>query len=323
MAGQSMRDIKRRIRSVKSTQQITKAMEMVAAAKLRRAQQQVTAGLPFAEKLQGVLKRVVRDGGLRTDAKSVHPLLEQREVERVAYVIITADRGLAGGYNANVLRLARETIEDDTREKHIIAIGRKGRDHMVRRNIPLYAIEGGRDYLYVGDELSYDEARVVSRLVTTLYEEGEVDEVIFIHNVFVTAATHEPTVTRLLPISEDIVAGDTPEATQSSDEQERAPEQSATDAEDESDERPIYEPDAETVLNILIPRYIESQVYSILLGAKASEQGARMLAMRNATENADEMIDALTLSFNRARQNSITTELSEIVGGANALAGGE
>lgn len=304
MAGQSMRDIKRRIRSVKSTQQITKAMEMVAAAKLRRAQQQVTAGLPFAEKLRGVLARVVRDGGLRNSAKSVHPLLEQRDVKRVAYVVVTADRGLAGGYNANILRLARDTMEDDARERDIIAVGRKGRDHFVRRNIPLYSDDMETDYIYVGDELSFEEARVVASLISKAFTEGKVDEINFIHNAFVSAATHVPTVTRLLPIAEADIAGEESVGTEEGD-------------------RPIYVPDAETVLNILIPRYIESQVYSILLGAKASEQGARMLAMRNATENADEMIDKLTLSFNRARQNSITTELSEIVGGANALAGGE
>lgn len=305
MAGNTLRDIQRRIRSVKSTQQITRAMEMVAASKLRRAQQQLTAGLPFAAKLKGILARVVQHGDLRASMQELHPLLDKREVRRVAYIVVTADRGLAGGYNASIIRLTTDTLADDARDKEIIAVGRKGRDFYVRGDIPLRSIYGTSNYVHIGDELSYQEARVVSRLITQAYQEGEVDEVIFIHNTFVSAATHVPTVTRLLPIEAEDIAEDV---------------EGDVDAEAI---RPIYEPDPETVLNILIPRYIETQVYSILLGAKASEQGARMLAMRNATENADEMIDALTLSFNRARQNSITTELSEIVGGANALAGGE
>lgn len=306
MAGQSMRELKRRIRGVRSTQQITRAMEMVAAAKLRRAQQQLTAGLPFTEKLERILSLIVRHRDITARKASIHPLLEVRDVKRVLYVVVAADRGLAGGYNANLLRLAQATINEDPREKLILAVGRRARDFLVRRGVPIYSGNMEADYIYIGDELNYSDSRMLTRMVQSLYEQGEVDEVYFIHNTFITAATYQSTVTRLLPIeAEDLSEG----------------------SEEESDQdeeiAPIYVPSAEQVLNILIPRYFDTRVYSILLGAKASEQGARMLAMRNATENAEEMIDSLTLWFNRARQNSITTELSEIVGGANALSGGE
>lgn len=310
MAGQTMRDIKRRIRSVKSTQQITRAMEMVAAAKLRRAQQQLTTGRPYIAKLRSVLARVLQHGNIREDIRRLHPLLAEGEGRRPLYVVVTADRGLAGGYNANVVRLANATMEEDSREKLIMCIGRKGRDHYVRRGVELYAGGLDSDYVYIGDELTIDEARSVTRLLTDAFTQGVADEVIFVHTVFRGTASHELTVTRLLPIeTEDLVVeGDQAEA---------------SEGEGVEEKTPIYEPSAAQVVSTLIPRYIETQVYSILLEAKASEQSARMIAMRNATDNAEEMIEQLTLSFNRARQDSITTELSEIVGGANALAGGE
>lgn len=301
MAGQSMRDIKRRIRSVKNTQQITKAMEMVAAAKLRRAQQRVLAGRPFAEKLQEVLARLVRQGEGDKRKKAHHPLLEEREVKRVAYVVVTADRGLAGGYNVNVLRKLTQALSDDERESEVIAIGRKGRDYLVRRGRKPHA-----EFVNLGDELDFTLARDIARTLIRTYEEGVFDEIYFVYNLFVTAATQRPTVARLLPL-------EAPEVDE------------GTSAElgDEEATEYIYEPNPEAVLNILIPRYLETQVYSVLMEAKASEHGARMVAMRNASENADEMIGALTLSFNRARQDSITKELSEIVGGASALAGAQ
>lgn len=305
MAGQSMRELKRRIRGVKNTQQITKAMEMVAAAKLRRSQQQLTAGLPFTQKLETILTHVVRHRDVMKRKEAVHPLLAVREPKRVLYVVIAADRGLAGGFNANVLRLALSTIQEDDRDKRVVAVGRRARDFLVRRDIELYQEGLDGDYIYLGDEVSYTESRLVTRFVGGMYERGEVDEVVVLHNVFLTAASYRTTATRLLPIEAEELAGDV--------------------AENEDDEEipPIYVPSAEAVLSVLIPRYFDTRVYSLLLSSKAAEQGARMLAMRNATDNAQEMIETLTLSFNRARQNSITTELSEIVGGANALAGGE
>lgn len=307
MAGQSMRELKRRIRGVKSTQQITKAMEMVAAAKFRRAQQQLLTSLPFNEKLEEILGHVMRHGDVKNRLKGLHPLLEEREVKRVAYVIVAADRGLAGGYNANVMRLAYQTIQEDSREKLILAVGRRARDFLVRRDVPLFKEGLNSDYVYIGDELEYDESRFITRVVRHLYEQGEVDEVYIIYNMYVSATSYQPTVTKLLPIEMDDLPGN---GDSNGDEGEEEP-------------MPIFEPSPERLLSALLPRFIDMKVYGILLGAKASEQGARMMAMRNATDNAEEMIHTLTLSFNRARQNSITTELSEIVGGANALSGGE
>lgn len=305
MAGQSMRDLKRRIRGVRSTQQITKAMEMVAAAKLRRAQQQLTTGLPFIEKLEQVLARVVQHRDVLKRKEAIHPLLARREPKRVLYVVVAADRGLAGGYNTNILRLAHATLQEDERDKRVLAIGRRARDFLIRRDIELYSEGLESNYIYIGDELSYDESRFVTRYIADMYIKGEVDEVVMIHNVFLTTASFRSTVTRLLPIlPEDFILD-------------------GVESEADEEEPLIYVPSPDEVLSILIPRYFDLRVYSLLLGAKASEQATRMLAMQNATENAEEMIEKLTLSFNRARQNSITTEISEIVGGANALAGGE
>src|SRR5690625_3666661 len=162
-----MRDIRRRIRSVKNTQQITRAMEIVAAAKLRRAQQQLTAGLPFASKLRDILALVVEHGVQSDELRTLHPLLKNpSEVRRVCYVVVTADRGLAGGYNANVLRLAMETIDEDDRDKSILVIGRRGREFLLRRNYELYQVGENQDYLYIGDELDYDESRLLTHIVT-------------------------------------------------------------------------------------------------------------------------------------------------------------
>lgn len=304
MAGQSMRDIKRRIRSVKNTQQITKAMEMVAAAKLRRSQQQVEAARPFAEKLHTVLTRLARSQA--EAAKPIeHPLLEVREVNRVAYVLVTADRGLAGGYNANIIRRASQAYQAEEREKALITVGRKGRDYFVRRGVTPYS-----EYSQLGDEIDFTEARRIAQELISAYESKAFDEIHLIYTAFVSAGVQRPTTTRLLPL--ETPAGD------------EAGSQTADSASGDGEALEyIYEPNPEAVLRILIPRYLETQVYRVLMEAKASELGARMVAMRNASDNAQEMIGELTLSFNRARQASITKELSEIVGGANALAGGD
>lgn len=312
MAGQSMRDLKRRIRAVKNTQQITKAMEMVAASKFRRAQQQLMAGLPFNEKLETILARLLQHGRVRERFRELSPLLQVREVKRVAYVVVAADRGLAGGYNVNVLRYALQTLQSDERERLVIAVGRRARDFFVRRGIELYREGIGGDYIYLGDELEYNESRRLTRLIRELYEKGTVDEVNIIYNLYLSASSYRPHMVRLLPVDVYELAANGEVAADHK-----------AEAEDGPGQAPIFEPSPERLLDALIPRFLDTRVYSILLGAKTAEQSARMLAMRNATENAEEMIEALTLSFNRARQDSITTEISEIVGGANALAGGE
>lgn len=297
MAGQSTRDIKRRITSVKNTQQITKAMEMVAAAKLRRVQSQATQGRPFAEKLREVLVRLVTAARGREEAASLeHPLLERRDVKRVLYVVVSADRGLAGGYNANLLRCAWMELEGEEREYEIVAIGRKARDFFEKRGIARRA-----DHVQLGDDIDYAFARSLAHELMAAFTEKEFDEINLIYTRFISAVSQQPVVERLLPI-EDPAA--------------------EAEGSDESLEY-LYEPSPEAVLGILLPRYVETEVYRALMESKASELGARMTAMRNASDNAEEMIDALTLSYNRARQASITTEISEIVGGAEALTGTE
>src|SRR5690606_14682999 len=291
MAGQSARDIKRRINSVKNMRQITKAMEMVAAAKLRRAQAQVLSSRPFTDKLREVLARVV-SAARKGEGGVSHPLLDVRkEVSRVLYVLITADRGLAGGYNVNVIRRFQSLLDEETREVAVVAIGRKGRDYLRKRGI-----EPLREYVNLGDEIEYGVARSIAAELMEDFTSGRFDEINMVYTEFVSVVSQRPVVQRLLPVAEP---------------------------EGESDEAAleyIYEPDPASVINILLPRFVETQVYGVLMEAKASELGARMTAMRNATDNATEMIDQLTLNYNRARQAGITKEISEIVGGAEAIA---
>ncbi|QGG47107.1 ATP synthase F1 subunit gamma [Heliorestis convoluta] len=288
-----MRDIKRRIRSIKNTQQITKAMKMVAAAKLRRAQDKVSQARPYANRIQGVLSRLVEA------AQDVnHPLLETREVKHIGYVVITADRGLCGGYNANVIRKVNGQVKgrDDI---SLVCIGRKGRDFFRRTG---QKIE--QEYIGLGEDIHYGIAKEIAGEVMKLYEEGVYDEVHLVFNEFISALTQRPTQMQLLPIPA-----------------EKNEESAAKVEQDKAEPAPLYEfePGMEAVLNELLPKYVENQIYRALLEAKASEQGARMTAMGSATDNAKEMIDKLTLSYNRARQAAITKEISEVVGGAAAL----
>ncbi len=288
-----MRDIKRRISSFKNMKQITKAMEMVSAAKLRRAQRQATASRPFANKLEEVLARLVesaRSG--ESKAAIAHPLLEQRDVKRSLYVAITADRGLAGGYNVNIIRRLGALLDQAETEPGVIAIGRRGRDYLRKRGIEPIA-----EYVQMGDEVDYHVAKEIAGRLMDLFVSGEYDAIYLVYTQFITAISHRPVVEQVLPI--------------------RAPEGSGDGG---AAKEYLYEPSADSVLNILLPRYVETEVYRALMEAKASEHGARMSAMKSASDNADELIDSLTLTFNRARQASITKEISEIVGGAEALA---
>jgi F-type H+-transporting ATPase subunit gamma len=290
MAGAGVREFKRRIRSVKNTQQITKAMEMVAAAKLRRAQESAEASRPYTETLQGTLARLA---AVSFDVR--HPLLDKREdVRKIGYVIVTADRGLCGAYNTNIIRTVDQSVQEDDRnlETGIIAVGRKARD--------FYRKRGGVDaeFVNLGDNVSYADAREVAQYVMNAYENGEVDEVYLVYARFVNALRQIPTVTQLLPL-------ETPEEDTSSE---------STRVIDY-----LYEPSAEEILLTLLPKYVGSQIYHAMLEGKASEHGARMTAMGNATENAGEIIDNLELAMNKARQAAITDEILDIVGGAEAL----
>ncbi|NLL18609.1 MAG: F0F1 ATP synthase subunit gamma [Clostridia bacterium] len=285
MAG--MRDIKRRIRSIQSTQHITKAMKTVSAAKLRKTQAKVIAARPYSDKLAEVLGRLLADVG-----QYEHPLLATKEGNRVAYVVLTGERGFAGGYNTNVARLTEATIKENPQEDAvIIPVGRKGRDYFRRRGGNIL-----REYLDIGDDPHYIQARELARELAALFEQGEVDKIYLVYTRFYSAIRHKPVVQQLLPV------------TAAPKEEEKAEEIEY-----------LYEPMKEGVLDTLVPRYLEVQMYRALLEAKTSEHGARMTAMESASDNAAEMIDKLTLSFNRARQAAITNEISEIVGGAAAL----
>lgn len=282
----TMQDIRRRIRSVRNTQQITRAMKMVAGAKLRRAQRSLLAGRPYSDKMEEVLARL----GAHVDT-SLHPLLAQREVKRTGFVVITADRGLAGGFSASVIRASLQEMKKyDPSTVGLITVGSKGRDYFQRRNYDLMG-----DFVGLGDEPSFAEASLIANSLTELYLSELLDEVYLVYPQFVNVITQRQTVTRLLPLS--------------------APEAKSGGPVSEY----LFEPTPEAVLDELLPRYVATLVYRALLEAKTSEEGARMTAMEAATKNADEMISKLTLSFNRARQASITSEISEIVAGAEAL----
>ncbi|NLB51512.1 MAG: F0F1 ATP synthase subunit gamma [Syntrophomonadaceae bacterium] len=288
MAGAGVREYKRRIRSVKNTQQITKAMKMVAAAKLRRAQARAESSRPYTETLTGTLARLA---GVAYDV--THPLLEKREdILKIGYIVITSDRGLCGAYNTNILRLVTTAIAEDGRdlESGIIAVGRKGRDFFRKR--------GGVDaeFVNLGDKVNYADAKEIADYVINAYENEELDEVYLIYAKFINALRQVPTITKILPLE--------------------------TPTEEETEEHYVdylYEPSAEEILLTLLPKYVASVIYHAMLEGKASEHGATMTAMGNATQNAGEIIDNLTLVMNKVRQAAITDEILDIVGGAEAL----
>src|SRR5579884_3180992 len=266
----SLRDIRRRIRSVKNTGQITKAMEMVAASRMRRAQQRVLASRPYAQ----ALRELITELSAATGGEVVHPLLQQREtIRRAAVIVMTSDRGLAGALNINVIRRASEALLQVAPQTEVVTVGRKGLGFFVRRGLrPLGS------FTDLGDRLAYDAAIPIARVVTDAFLAGQVDAVYLVYPKFVSTLTQRPQLDY------------------------------------------IYEPSPEAILNQLVPRYVEVQVFQALLETVASEQSARMIAMRNATKNAMELVDTLTLSANRVRQASITGEVLEIAAAADAMA---
>lgn len=288
----SLRDIRNRIGSVKSTRQITKAMKMVAAAKLRRAQDAVMKTRPYAQLLDQALARVAA----RVDAeeKAAHPLLAPRKPRLAEVVVITSDRGLAGGFNSNIARRAQRFLTESTdcyERVEISTIGRKGRDFFRARKIDVR-----RDFTAVHADLRYEKAEAIAGEYTQRYLAGEVDAVFLAYNEFKSAISQKPVVIPLLPI-------ETPPADEGA-----APRIDFK-----------YEPSREALLEDLLPRHVATQVWRALLESAASEHGARMSAMESATKNAEEMIGMLTLQYNRARQAYVTKELMEIVSGAEAL----
>ena len=299
----NLKAIRKRIVSVKSTQKITRAMKMVAGARLNRAQQRILALRPYAVKTGHVLaeataaaNRRLEEGGGGVDAE--HPLLARRPENNVLLLVITSDRGLCGAFNTNILRLAERQWrerEAQGQKVQIAVIGRKGRDFFKRRNAPVMHVFSG-----IWDRLDLEQARSVARVVLRPFLAGEVDAILVVYNEFKSAMTQRVVGEPLFPL----------------------PVAAVEEAAEPSYEREfIFEPNKEALLERLVPMYVEISVLRALLESMASELGARMTAMDSATKNAAEMIDRLTLSYNRARQAAITTELMEIIGGAEALKG--
>lgn len=295
----TMLDIRRRIKAVKNIEQVTKAMEMVAAAKLRRAQERVVASRPYAGAMEKMLRRLVEQ-----DRTAGHPLLSARGTENLCVVAVTGDRGLCGSYNVNVLRRLQSVASEWNVRREFVPVGRKARDFMRRRDYPI-----AWEFFPIGEEPRVSQAREIARFLMRMYEEARFDEIRVIYTEFISPLTQRVKEAILLP-----VAAPQNRAGLANMEGQRATGAGATEY--------IFEPSADAVLNSLLPKYVEVQVFQILLESKASEHGARMTAMGNATDNAEEMIEELTLEYNRERQTSITKELSEIVRGAEALKGG-
>jgi F-type H+-transporting ATPase subunit gamma len=284
----TLRDIRRRITSIQNTQQITGAMKMVAAAKLRRAQESIIEARPYATKLRDVLGSL----SLRTDPKA-HPLLARREVHRVELMPISSDRGLCGGFNQNVFRTTERFIREnqDIYEGITLRIvGRKALDYFSRRD---YTISD--HYVHVFATLTYETASAIATEVIEAYTGEVFDEIYLVYNEFRSAISQRPVLTKLLPIDPIPVE----------------PGYVVTSY--------IYEPSEAEILETLLPRHVEFQMYRAFLESHASEHGARMTAMESATKNAEEMLEKLTLHYNRVRQAAITKELIDIIGGAEAL----
>lgn len=293
---ENVQDIKRRIKSVNSTKQITHAMELVASAKLRKSRELAEGRRPYFEAMIESMGRIVEKSGSTRNV-----FMNQREVKKVAYIVITGDKGLAGGYNVNVAKL----VEDHVANKEdavIYAVGSRGRDHFRNRD---YNIQG--EYLGISERPNFFNAREVTSVVMEGFKNGEYDEVYIAYTKFISTISQHAHLMKLLPLSvEDL-----------------KPVKKAEVVENEGKSKDLtvmlYEPEPEELLNYLIPNFVSSTVYGSMIESAASEQGARRTAMESATTNANEMIDALTLKFNRVRQAAITQEISEIVSGAEAL----
>jgi F-type H+-transporting ATPase subunit gamma len=283
----SLKTIRKRIGSVRNTQQVTKAMKMVSAAKLRRAQMAAEAARAYSDKLTELLR-----GLSASETAKAHPLMRSGVQAPAHLVLITADKGLCGAYNASLIRLAANFLAGERgASASLTTVGRRGRDHFGKRGRANVAAE------HVQVAITKDLARAIARDVSRRFLDGEAGEVYLVDTRFKSAISQTATIDRLLPLA--------------------SPEESA----DAAPREYVYEPSAQAILASLLPRYVETRIYHALLESSASEHGARMTAMDNATRNAREMIDRLTLEMNRARQAGITKELMEIVGGAEALKG--
>jgi F-type H+-transporting ATPase subunit gamma len=280
----SQRDIRRRIGAVRNIKQITRAMQFVAASKLKRAQDATLAARPYSEKIDEVLADLAT-----VLSGEDHPLLAEREGGKRLLVLITTDRGLAGPLNTNTIRFAAREITDHPGDVAVVTVGRKGRDAMRRAGVPMEAHFAG-----FGDRPAFADVIPLARLITDDYLAGKINRVDIVYSRFVTTLTQKPETYQLLPI------------------------EPSEDTEGIPGNQFIFEPSAGAVLEQLLPRYIAARLFQAVLESKASEESSRMVAMKNATENAEELIDDLTLSYNKVRQSNITREMIEIASGANA-----
>ncbi len=292
----TLRDIKRRIRTVKNIAQSTRALQLVASSKMRRAQDRVLAARPYAEQLQRLLSRLANAGGL----DEPQPLMQQRPLRNLGVVLISPDRGFSGALPGNLNRHAAQTVLDELRaaqngsaspqdqQGYFVAVGRKGRDFVVRTRQHLLG-----EFVQYGDQPDINTVRAIARVATDAYLNNEVDRVDLVYAKFVSTAVQQPVNIQLLPVVPP--------------EQEEGPV-----------EEYIFEPDPATLFAELLPRYIETLVYQAMLETLASQWSAQMIAMKNATDNATELVGDLTLTYNKARQQAITTQILEVVAGANA-----
>ena len=281
----NMRAIRTRIKSVKNTQQITKAMKMVAVSKLRRSQTLMNQSRPFAEKSQELMNVLLSSGTAREN-KFIKP---HKDVKKVCYVLFVGNRGLCGMYNSAVLHFLQELTENDEREHEVVVCGRWGKDIIAKTGLKVI-----KTFTELSDTPSVTEALELSKYLTSLFLAGEADEVHLVYQHYVSALSQKPSVEQLLPVKPE------------------------TEAEGKEQDM-IFVPDAASVLESILELYINNKLYAVMLDSKCGEHSSRMTAMTSATDNTTELIDELSLSLNRARQAAITTEISEIVGGASAL----
>jgi F-type H+-transporting ATPase subunit gamma len=297
----NVRELKRRIRSVRNISQVTRAMQMVAASKMRRAQEQVLATRPYTAKAWEILLHLAAQ---RDSGQVMHPLLTRRDpIVRTGIVLITSDKGLCGAYNTNIIRATLRFIRDLEESPHLITVGRRGRDFMIRHGGHVVA-----EFSDLPDRPSVLDVTPIARTAIDDYLAGNFDEVYLAYTDFINTLHQEPTIRRVLPIIPEEIASSVMR-------------EYIGDVTHHLPGEFIYEPSAEAILATVLPRFTELQVYQAILEALASEHSARMVAMRNATDNANELIDDLTLSYYRARQEAITREMLDIAGGAEALAG--
>ncbi|MEO8954011.1 MAG: ATP synthase F1 subunit gamma [Ktedonobacteraceae bacterium] len=294
----STREVRRRIRATKNMAQVTKSMQMVASSKMRRAQERVKQARPYAEQIRAFVSRLANATG--DDLGEGVALLKQRPVRHIGMLVITPDRGLCGALPSNINRRAMTTVREQQDRlaqqgerpgTEFIAVGRKVRDFIVRTDQRMIA-----EFVNYGDKPTLSDASAIAQVAVDAFLKGEVDVVYLVYAKFINAITQQPIAVQLLPVQPP-----------------------AEEANERKTIEYIYEPDARSIFEALLPRYVDVQVYQAMLEAVASEQSAKFTAMKNATDNANELIDDLTLAYNKARQTSITTQILEVVAGASAL----